>query len=525
MHNHDEMLLTDLCTRNAKRFPEKTAVVFKDVRYSFREFEERTNRLANALIDIGVQKGDRVAVLLNNRHQYVELYFAVPKCGGILTPLNYRLAGKELSWIINHAEANTLIFEEEYLGAIDTIESEIETVRNVICIGTGKAGMLGYEQIIGSSSAEKPELEIRDDDVMSIFYTSGTTGKPKGAMLTHRNMLSNCQAIGMENRIRFGDVFFIVSPMYHTITPACMYAHMYRGNTNVVIDRFDPKLLLETIERERVTHLFLVPSMIIFTLEYPDIGKYDLSSLRFMLYGGSPMPVDRILQTIDVFGCNLAQGFGMTEIGPCYVSVLSPEDHKQLALHNDEDRLASVGRNQTNTEMKIVDDEDNELPVGTVGEICVRGQNVMKGYWKMAGETANALKGGWFHTGDLGRLDEDGYLYVVDRKKDMIISGGENIYSAEVENVLSSHAAVLEVAVIGVPDRQWGEAVKAIVALREGMTATEEELIEYCKQNLASYKKPKSVDFVRALPRNVMGKVLKTELREKYWKGYEKKVH
>lgn len=525
MHNHDEMILTDLCRRNAIRFPDKTAVIFEDIRYTFKEFQERTNRMAHALLKLGVKKGDRVAVLMNNSHRYMELYFSIPKCGAIITPLNYRLAGRELSWILNNAEANTLIVEEGYIQTIDPIESELKTVNNIVCIGKGKPEMLDYEEIIADASPDEPEVDIHEGDVMSIFYTSGTTGNPKGAMLTHRNILSNCQAICIENRVRFGDTFFIVSPMYHTITPACMYAHMYRGNTNVVVDQFDPKLVLETIEREKVTHLFLVPSMIIFTLEYPDVGKYDLSSLRFLLYGGSPMPADRIKQCKDVFGCDLIQGFGMTEIGPCYVSVLSPEDHRKFAFENNEEKLTSVGLNHSNTEMKIVDDDDNPVPVGTVGEICVRGQNVMKGYWKMPRETEEALKDGWFHTGDLGKMDDEGYLYVMDRKKDMIISGGENIYSAEVENVLSSHPAVLEVAVIGVPDKQWGEAVKAIVALREGMNATEQELIEYCKENLASYKKPKTVDFMEALPRNVMGKVLKTELREKYWKGHKKRVH
>lgn len=525
MHRHDEMLLMDICRRNAKLYPNKMAIVFKDVRYTFKEFQERTNRLANALIDLGVQKGDRVAVLLNNCHQYVELYFAIPKCGAIITPLNYRLAGRELSWILNNAEANTLILEEGYIQAIEPIECELKTVKNMICIGKGKPSMLGYEEIITNSPSSEPEVEVHDDDVVSLVYTSGTTGKPKGAMLTHRNLLSNCQVITIENNIRLGDIFLIVSPMYHTVTPAFMYAHMYRGNTNVAIERFDPKLLLETIETEKVTHVFLVPSMIIFTLEHPEISKYDLSSLRLVWYGGSPMPVDRIRQAMEVLGCDLGQGFGMTEIGPCFVSVLSPEDHRLLVTHNDEEKLASVGRNYSNTEVKIVDDDDNEVSIGAVGEICVRGQNVMKGYWKMPDETAEALKNGWFHTGDLGRMDEDGYLYVVDRKKDMIISGAENIYSAEVENALSSHPAVLEVAVIGVPDERWGESVKAIVVLREGMKATEEELIEHCKKNLASYKKPKSIDFVDALPRNVMGKVLKTELREKYWKGHSKRVH
>lgn len=524
MHRHDEMLLQDLLRRNAKLFPNKTAVVFQNNRFNFRELQERTNRLANGLMHLGVQKGDRVGVLLNNCHQYVELYFATPKAGAIITPLNYRLAGRELSWIINNAEANVFIFQENYFPTVEAIKSELKSVNHYICTEGDRQGLVNYEELIAQSSAEEPEVDVHDEDVMSIFYTSGTTGKPKGAMLTHRNMISNSQVINIEQKIKVGDVFLIISPLYHTITPACMYAHMYRGNTNVAIDRFDPQLMLEAIQNERVTHVFLVPAMITFTLEYPEIKKFDLSPLRMIWYGGSPMPVNRIKQAKGVFGCELGQGFGMTEIGPCFVSVLSPEDHIVLSPEQ-ERRLISVGRNYSNTEVKIVDDADREVPIGTVGEICVQGPNVMKGYWRMPQESAEALKGGWFHTGDLGRFDEEGFLYVVDRKKDMIISGAENIYSAEVENALSSHPAVLEVAVIGVPDEKWGEAVKAVVVLREGMKATEEELIEHCKQRLASYKKPKSIDFMERLPRNVMGKILKTELREKYWKGYEKRVH
>ncbi len=525
MRRHDEMLLMDICRRNAKRYPNKEAMVYGDTRLTFEEFQDRTNRFANALIGLGIKKGDKVATLLNNSHWYGELYFSIPKSGAIMTPLNYRLAVRELAWIMNHAEAKVLILDEVYLQTIESIKQELKYVEKIILTGEARSEILGYEDLIAMADIEEPDPDVHDDEVVSIFYTSGTTGVPKGAMLTHRNLLSNCQNICIENKIIFGDTFLIVSPMYHTITPATMYAHMYRGNTNVAIDHFDPKLMVEILEKEKVTHLFLVPSMIVFTLEWGRVKEYDISNLKLIWYGGSSMPVDRIKQAMDVFGCDFGQGFGMTELGPCFVSVLSPEDHRLLALENDEEKLSSVGRNHSNTETKIVDDDDNEVPIGTIGEVCVRGPNVMKGYWKMPDETAEALKGGWFHTGDLGKMDGDGYLYVVDRKKDMIISGAENIYSAEVENVLSSHSAVLEVAVIGVPDEQWGESVKAIVVLREGMTVTEEGLIEYCKENLASYKKPKSVDFIEALTRNVMGKVLKTELREKYWKGYEKRVH
>jgi acyl-CoA synthetase (AMP-forming)/AMP-acid ligase II len=344
-------------------------------------------------------------------------------------------------------------------------------------------------------------------------------------MLTHRNLIANCYNINLGNRARFGESYIIISPMYHAVSPAHLFARVYMGNKCVILERWDVKLYLETIEKEKITHIFLVPAMIIFALEYPEIHKYNLGSLRLLIYGGAPLDVGRIKQAKEIFGCDLIQGFGMTEIGPCEVSVLNQEDHMLDGSSLKEKRLASVGREAFNAEVKIVDDDDNELPAEEVGEICVRGQHVMKGYWSMPEETQEALKNGWFHTGDLGKRDDGGYIYVVDRKKDMIISGAENIYSAEIERVITSHPAVSEAAVIGVPDEKWGEAVKAVVILKEGREATEEEIIEYCKQNMASFKKPKSIDFVKEFPRNEIGKVLKRELRKLYWKGYEKGVH
>jgi long-chain acyl-CoA synthetase len=481
--------------------------------------------MANGLMRAGVRKGDRVGALLNNGREYAEMYFAVPKCGGIIVPLNYRLSPRELCWIVNHAEVKVLVVDEGYLGLLRPVRAELTSVQQVITVGGRASQTTDYEEVIASSSPEEPEIDAHEDEVVGIFYTSGTTGVPKGAMLTHRNLMSTCQAICIETKIGPSDKFLIVSPMYHTVTPSFMFAHMYRSSTVVAIDHFDPDLLLSTIQNEHITHVFLVPSMIIFAMEHPNFKDYDLSSLRLVWYGGSPMAGEKVAQAMDLFKCDFGQGFGMTEIGPCFVSVLSPEEHRELLRKGDYGRLSSAGRNYSNAEVRIVDEEDRELPIGMVGEICVRGPHVMKGYWKMPEETEEALRGGWFHTGDVGRIDDQGYLFVVDRKKDMIISGGENIYSAEVENVISSHPAVREVAVIGVPDPQWGEAVKAIVALKPGMTATEDEIIEHCKKNLASYKKPKSVEFVDALPRNVMGKVLKKELREKYWKGYDRRVH
>jgi long-chain acyl-CoA synthetase len=523
MHRHNEMLLGDLLRKDAKLYPEKEAIIFKNNRLNYKTFHERSIKIANSLISLGVKKGDRVAVLMKNCHQYCELYFAIPQTGAIIVPLNYRLAREELIWIINNAEPNTLFLAEEYIEIIQNIRTQIPSVKNFICIGTSNEWMMKYEDMLNAPYIE-PDIDIHDEDVVSIYYTSGTTGRPKGAMLTHKNLIANCYNINLGNRAKFGDSYIIISPMYHAVSPAHLFARVYMGNMCVVLESWDVKIFLETIEKEKITHIFLVPAMVIFTLGYPEILKYDLSSLRLLIYGGAPLTVNRIKQAKGIFGCDLLQGFGMTEIGPSEVSILNQEDHILDGSPEKERRLASVGREAFNAEVKIIDD-DKELPEEEVGEICVRGQHVMKGYWRMPEETKEAFKNGWFHTGDLGKRDAGGYIYVIDRKKDMIISGAENIYSAEVERVISSHPAVSEVAVIGVPDETWGEAIKAVVILKEGKAVTEEEIIEYCKQNLASYKKPKSVDFVKEVPRNELGKILKRELRKSYWKGYGKAVH
>jgi len=524
MHRHNETLLGDLSKKAAKLYPDKEAIVFKENRFNYKTFYERTNKIANNLINLGVKKEDRVAVLTKNCHQYAELYFAIPQCGAIIVPLNYRLVEEELSWIINNAEPNTLFLSEEHIDIIRNIRSQIPSVKNYVCIGKPNEWMVNYDDMLNESCNE-PDIDIHDDDVVSIYYTSGTTGRPKGAMLTHRNLVANCYNINLGNRARFGDSYIIISPMYHAVSPAHLFARVYMGNKCIILERWDVKVFLETIEEEKITHIFLVPAMIIFALEYPEIRKYDLSSLSLLIYGGAPLSVGRIKQAKEIFGCDLFQGFGMTEIGPCEVSVLNQEDHILDGSLLKEKRLASVGREAFNAEVKIVDYDDKELPAEAVGEICVRGQHVMKGYWRMLEETQEVLKNGWFHTGDLGKRDEGSYIYVIDRKKDMIISGAENIYSAEIERVITSHPAVSEVAVIGVPDEKWGEAVMAVVILKEGKKVTEEEIIEYCKQNLAGYKKPKSVDFVKEFPRNEIGKVLKRELRKSYWKEYDKGVH
>ncbi|MFH1624204.1 MAG: AMP-binding protein, partial [Pseudomonadota bacterium] len=366
---------------------------------------------------------------------------------------------------------------------------------------------------------------VDDDDAAYLIYTSGTTGSPKGALLTHRNMFSNCMACLAVLNIKHDDVFLNLLPLYYMGGLGYVLPRILVGATIIIQGKFIPSVVLQTIESKRVSSTFMVPAMAIFILESPDISKYRYSSLKTVGYSGAPMPVEVLKSAMKVFQCDFVQIYGLTELSCACITYLSPRDHILEGPPKVIERLESAGRISPTADIKILDEDGNEVRRGDVGEIVVRGQLVCKGYWKQSEMTAKAFEQGWFHTGDLGKLDDDSYLYLVDRKKDMIISGGENIYSKEIEEVLYSDPAVLEAAVIGVPDAKWGEAVKAILVLKHGMSTTEEEIIELCKRNLARFKKPKSVEFVENLPRTHTGKVQKNVLREKYWKGHEKRIH
>jgi long-chain acyl-CoA synthetase len=517
------MLIKDILSRSVKFYPDKTAVTFKESRLTYQEFSIRVKKLVSALLNLGVKKGDRIPVLQDNCHQYIELYFAIPEIGAVIVPLNYRLGKRELLHILNDITPKVMFVGKDFLDVIDLIKPELKTsISNYICVEGPHRGMESYEDLLTNSSETEAGCEIDEGDVALQIYTSGTTGRPKGAMLTHRNVVSNTITATLERRRFENDIYLGVVPVFHVAVENVLQM-LYVGGRVILLKQFDSKTVLEMIEKEKVTFITLVPAMINFLLDDPDIGKYDLSSLSLLFYGASPMPVDRLKKAIEVFKCDFMQTFGQTEASPM-ISILQPKDHIVDGSEGEMEKLASCGREAFNVEVKIVDEDDKEVATGEVGEIAVRGHNVMKGYWNMPEETAKTLRNGWLHTGDMGRMDDEGYIYIVDRKKDMIISGGENIYPKEIEEVLYTHPSILEAAVIGVPDEKWGEAVKAVVVLKEGKKATEEEIIEFCKENLASYKKPKSVDFVETLPRTPSGKVLKPELRKRYWKEYEKRV-
>jgi acyl-CoA synthetase (AMP-forming)/AMP-acid ligase II len=418
-----------------------------------------------------------------------------------------------------------MIISEEFGKGIDGVRGNIKTVKLYISLSRGFSSMIDYETLLGNSSPEEPVAEVGLDDIASIEYTSGTSGYLKAAMLTHRNDLSMAKKEfllpGLE--LNRNSVMCHVAPLTHG-TIAMALPTIVVGACNLILPGFDPKLVLETIEKEKVTHILLVPTMINLMMAHPDVKKYNLSSIRTILYAASPMPASRVKQAVDLFGPVLIQCYGLHET-TATVTYLSKEDHVHEGDPKKIKRLASAGIPTMENDVRVVNENGEDVKPGEVGEVIERGDDSMLGYWNDPELTAETIIDGWVYTRDMATVDEDGYIYIVDRKGDMIISGGFNIYPFEVEEVFYRHPAVFEAAVVSEPDDHWGENVKAVVVLKEGISATEEELIEFCKQHLASYKKPKSIDFVSELPRNAQGKLLRRILKQKYWEGQERMVH
>jgi len=507
------VIIGDLILRNARDYPDKPAIRCAGREVSFAQFNDRVNRLTDALLRSGLKKGDRVAVLTNNSQEMLEIYGVAEKSGLIAVPLNWRLTAGELLTLIRDARPAALFVQERYVGRIDEVRPLLKGIIQYVAIGGASGDWADYQTLLASGSDEEPAVTVDEDDVVYFIYTSGTTGTPRAAMHTHGGQLAHARYVVEACGITPTDVNLNVMPLFHIGGHAKRLAHSARGCLNIIHDSFDVVRVLQTLADEKVTFVHLVPSMIAMLLALPDVGRYDLSSLRTLFYAASPMPLALLRRALDVFGPIFVQSYGQSEAGPS-VTLLGKADHIDTEHTQALSRLSSAGRAVPGVDLQIRDAADRPAERGSVGEICARSPFLMQGYWEKPKETAEALKGGWLHTGDMGFLDEDGFLYVVDRKKDMIISGGENIYPREVEEVLYSHPAVLEAAVIGVPDDKWVEAVKAIVVLRKGSQASEAEIIAHCKAHLASYKKPKIVEFRTHLPKSPAGKVLKRELRE-----------
>jgi len=518
------MSVGNVLRRSAFNYPDKLALVCGEQRINYAELNRRVNCIANSLLTMGLRKGDRVAVLLHNCPEYIELYFACAKSGGIFVPINNLLKQKELTQIFEYIQPRFLIFDEDFSEILGSSAPEVRSIEFPIALRGQSTGFRKYEDLVAGGQATEPNVLISDDDVGSIFLTSGTTGRPKGAMRTHRHDLINLMSSALEIGVRHDDRALLLFPLYH-ITFADNLRHILMGNT-VVIRRegsFDPEEVLEILSKEGITACQFVPTMLNALLQADNPEKYDLSRFRLLLYAASPMPVELLKKAIKRFKCQFFQLYGQTETGP-FTTVLRPEDHVLEGSEAQIARLASAGRPAVDYELRIVDERGNDVAAGEVGEIAVRSEAMTIGYWGLPEETAKTIRNGWLYTGDFGRFDDEKYVYIVDRKNDMIISGGKNIYPREIEEVLYSHEAVLEAAVIGVPDDYWGESVKAFVVLKDGMKTTEKEIINLCKDNIASYKKPRSVEFVPQLPKSPTGKILKRVIREQYWSGRERKV-
>ena len=522
------MNIAKLLTRSATSFPARPAIIHGRRQIDYGTFEARTGRLAAALRRLGIGAGDNVSVLMYNRPEMLEAMFASFKLGCAAVPLNFRLHPNEVAYIVDNSESRALIMSPEFVEPMTAVRERFPAARHLIAVGAGDQpkGLLDYEQLLDAEPDALDDADVAPDDVAWIFYTSGTTGAPKGAMLTHRNLLAMtmnyyadiCPGFG------FDEVVLHAAPLSHG-SGCYALPNIGKAAANVIPASvsFDAGAVLQAIEAHRVTNMFVAPTMVRMLMDAPDFERYDLSSMKALCYGGAPMMVEDLAEAMAKFGGCLVQLYGQAE-APMTISYLPHQEHVPDTSPEQTRRLASAGIARTDCEVVILDRDDRELPPDEMGEIATRSDLVMKGYWRNPEATAETLRGGWLHTGDMGYLDDRGYLFIMDRSKDMIISGGENIYPREIEEVIIQHAAVREVAVVGIPDPVWGEAVIAIVSLVPGGAVEEAELIELCRSQIASYKKPRRVEFVDELPVNNYGKILKRELRDRYWKDTERKV-
>ncbi len=512
------MLIGDIVKANARRFKDKVALKDERSTLTFDEVNQRTNAAINALMSMGVRKGDKIAFLLYNNNEYSELLLGLPKAGFVIVPLNYRLIGRELKYMITNAEVNTIIYGDDFVETIEEIRPELDLVKNYIVVDhSGKANTeaANYEMMIQNASTSDVSVDIAESDLAFIMYTSGTTGVPKGVMLNHKNVLTNLYNLVFELQPKSDDILFNNPPLYHCAGQNHLMAHFFYGCLTITIKQFNPEIVLKTVQTEKPNVLHLVPAMQNMVINHPAVAKYDLSSIELMIYGASSIMRAHLLKVMEVFDCRFLQCAGQTEASPM-LSMLRPEDHVVDGPEHMVRRLSSAGREPKLTEVRIIDADGNEVPPNIPGEEIARGDNVMSGYWKMPEATAETIVDGWLHTGDICIKDEYGFIYYVDRIKDMICRGGENVYPREIEEVISEHPDVLEVAVIGVPDQRLEEEIMALIVPIKGAALSEEDVIQICEKNLARYKKPRKIKFVDSLPKNPTGKVLKQALRKQY---------
>ena len=499
-----------LLSNSAHKYPERLAIISEEGRWTYKAFNERVNRLAGALMNVGLKKGDRIAILFYNCSYFVEVYFAAVKIGLVPTPVNFRFAGSEIVYVLNDSQPRMLFYGPEFEKTLLGVRDQLVSVRHFVSPHNGASFLAAdYEDFLsgGAPNAVIPDSNVNENDPCQLIYTSGTTGKPKGTILTHRNVLWNLFNTIWAREDKSGEKALIVGPLYHT---AALNNHLAiqvaLGGTSIIIRKFEPESLLRTIEQENATLISGAPALYNRLMQHPNAHQYDTRSITKCTSGSEKLPLEVKKKLLEFFPNikGVYDVYGLTEASPS-IAILNAED----SLRKD----GSVGKPLPFLETRIVDENHRSLPPGEVGELICRGPNVMQGYFRNPQGTKEAIQNGWLFTADLAKMDEEEFLYIVDRKKEMIVSGGENIYPREIEEVLIRHPAVADVAVIGIPHPTWGETVKAFVALREGQTIDEQEVINFCKKYLAGYKKPTVVDFVPSIPRNPSGKALKRLLR------------
>ncbi|SCX73938.1 long-chain-fatty-acid--CoA ligase [Variovorax sp. EL159] len=518
------MFLTQPVHKGRREKGKATAVVCGKQRLSYGEFADRVARLGAVLRQLGMQPGDRVGMMSLNSHRFVEYFFGTWWGGGVINPVNIRWNPKEVAYSLDDCDTRILLVDDVFAPMAGELRRLSASLRTVVYCGDGTVpeGMVGYEALL-ADAVPVDDAPHSSDELAAVMYTGGTTGQPKGVMLSHGSLCINALGtVAALPRDTQDAVAIVAAPMFHVAGCGIALQSLLRLVPVHVVPMFDELAVLQTLQSARVTEMFLVPTMIKRVIEHPRFAEFDLSALRLLSYGAAPIDAALLDQAMRAFpGTAFAQVYGMTELSPV-VTALPPYCHQPGP--NRERLLRSAGMPITIAEVRIVDGEDNELPFGQVGEIVARGPMVMKGYWNKPKETEAALRGGWMHTGDGGYMDEEGYVFVVDRMKDMIVSGGENVYSAEVENAIAQLPQVLMSAVIGVPDDKWGERVHAVIVRREGMALDAEAVIAHCRDQIASYKCPRSVEFRDALPLSAAGKLQKFQLREPFWAGKARRV-
>ena len=514
------MNTTELLNITAMIVPDRHAIVFDDRRMTFGELADRVSRLANGLADLGVGAGDRVAVMQVNCNEHIESYFATAKLDAIFVPINFRARSEELTFMLNDSGVKAIILGQRYQDMLRQVKPELTTLEHQITLEAPADDFVSYEDLIANSSDEERFPAADGDDVTIIMFTAGTTGTPKGVMLSHNSfssyILANVEPVDME----VAEKNILTVPLHHIAGVQAVMAAIYGGRTLVLQRQFDEEGWMKLVQDEQVNRAMMVPTMLKRLMDQPSFGSYDLSSLRVITYGAAPMPLEVIKKAIAEFpDTRFINAFGQTETAST-ITMLPPDAHEIREGDPDYDqkmkRLGSIGKPLPDVEVRIVDEDGHDVALGENGEIVARGERLMKGYWNREEATRETLRGGWLYTGDLGYWDDEGFIFLSGRAKDFLKRGGEMIAPEEVEQIIMSHPAVDEAAIIGVPDIEWGERVRAIVVKKPGMELTMEEVVEHCRPRMAGFKRPEDVIFIEELPRNPMGKVLKRVLREEY---------